>query len=126
MWNHWNITDFNLILYSSPPLIGTALLPNNSLHIKEVSFGEREDLKHPQYLLLNNSVLISEVSFDEGPLHKYIYINMYFWNSLVKASTDISLCEQPTGRASMAFPNAQFINFFSFRKPSKTQLQDGQ
>ena len=29
--------------YSIPPLIGTPLLLNNSVLIREVSFGERED-----------------------------------------------------------------------------------
>ncbi len=30
-------------VYSSPPLIGTPFLSNNSVHIREVSFTERED-----------------------------------------------------------------------------------
>ncbi len=29
--------------YSNPPLIGTLLSPNNSVLIREVSFGKRED-----------------------------------------------------------------------------------
>ena len=31
-------------LYSSPPLIRTPLLPNNFVLIREVSFGEREQI----------------------------------------------------------------------------------
>ena len=38
-------------LYSSPPLIGTPLLPQKCVLIREVSFGEREHHMHSQYLL---------------------------------------------------------------------------
>ncbi len=37
---------FGLPHYSSPPLIGTALLPSNAVLIREVSFGERKDHMH--------------------------------------------------------------------------------
>ncbi len=33
--------------YSSPPLIGTPFKPNNSVLITQVSFGEREEQRHP-------------------------------------------------------------------------------
>ncbi len=35
-----------LYVYSGPPLIRTPLLPNNSVLIREVSFGEREHYIH--------------------------------------------------------------------------------
>ncbi len=38
--------------YSSHPLVETALLPNNSVLITEVSFGESEHYMYLQYLLL--------------------------------------------------------------------------
>ena len=37
--------------YRGSPLIGTPLLPKNSVLIREVSFGEREHYMHSQYLL---------------------------------------------------------------------------
>ncbi len=43
--------------YGSPPLIGTPLLPNNSVLIREVSFGDREHHMYSQHLLPINCVL---------------------------------------------------------------------
>ncbi len=47
-------------MYSSPPLIGTLLLPNNFVPIRQVSFGEREYYTHSWYLHTKN------LSFLEG------------------------------------------------------------
>ncbi len=50
-------------MYSSPSLIRTCLPPNKTILIREVSFGEREDLRHTQCLMPNSSVLKRVVSF---------------------------------------------------------------
>ncbi len=64
-----------IYMYSSPPLIRTPLLPQNSVLIREVSFAEREHHMHSQYLLSKICVLYRGVSFlkcplREGPLYK--------------------------------------------------------
>ncbi len=55
-------------LYSSAPLIRTSLLPNNSVLIREVFFGEREHHMHSQYFLPNICVLYKGMSFLESVL----------------------------------------------------------
>ena len=55
-------------LYSSLPLIGTPFLPNNSVLIREVSFGEREHHMHVRYLLPRFCVLSRGVSSQESVL----------------------------------------------------------
>ncbi len=55
-------------VYSGPPLIRTLLLPNNSVLIKEVSFGEREHYIHLQYLLPEVCVLYRGASSLESVL----------------------------------------------------------
>ncbi len=40
----------NYLVYSSPSLIGSPLLPNNFVLIREVSFGERENYMYSQLL----------------------------------------------------------------------------
>ncbi len=42
------------------PIIGTLFLPNNSVLIREVSFGEREHQRHSQYLLPRIGVLSTD------------------------------------------------------------------
>ena len=65
----WGYNEiFGKVRYSSPPLIGTPLLPNNSVLIREVSFGEREHYIHSQYLLPRICVLSREVSSLESVL----------------------------------------------------------
>ncbi len=69
---HWlTFSSLTHTEYSSPSLIGTPLLPNNSVLIRGVPWcqiDETEDSRHSQYLLPNNSVLIREVSFGESVL----------------------------------------------------------
>ncbi len=49
-------------LYTSPTLIGTPILSNNSVLIREVSYGEREHYMQYQYLLARTYVLSRGVS----------------------------------------------------------------
>ncbi len=65
-----SIDDFSPVQYSIPPLIRTPLLPNNSVLIREVSFGKREHHMHSQYLLPRICVLSRVVSSLESPLRK--------------------------------------------------------
>ncbi len=44
-------TQSGASIYNSPPLIRTPLLSNNSVLIREVSFGEREYCMYPRNLL---------------------------------------------------------------------------
>ncbi len=53
---------WSLTRYSSSPLIRTPLLPNNSLLLREVSFGEREHHMHSWYLLPRICILSRGVS----------------------------------------------------------------
>ena len=63
------------MLHSSPPLIGTPLLPNNSVLIREVSLAAREHHMHSRHLLAKNlcpfqrGVLTRECPLREGPLY---------------------------------------------------------
>ena len=62
--------------YSSPPLIRTPLLPNSSVLIREVSFGEREHYMYSQYFrtricVLSRGVSSLECPLREGPLYMY-------------------------------------------------------
>ncbi len=43
---HSRVLPCQLMVYSSPPLLRPPLLPNNSVLIREVSFGEREHYIH--------------------------------------------------------------------------------
>ncbi len=60
--------SITILNYSNTPLIRTPLLPQNSVLIREVSFGEREQYIHSQYLLPKNCVLSRGVSFLESVL----------------------------------------------------------
>ncbi len=53
------------VLYISPPLVRTPLLPRNSVLIWEVSFGWREHHMHSQYLLPKICVPYRGMSFLE-------------------------------------------------------------
>ncbi len=62
------------MLYSGPPLIRTPLLPNNSVLIREVSFGEREYYIHntccQESVFFIEGCPLRECPLREGPLYK--------------------------------------------------------
>ncbi len=74
------LTPGTMHKYSSNPPIGTPLLPNNSVRIREVFFGDREYYMHPQHflpricVLSTGGVLSRECPLREGPLHRNEYL----------------------------------------------------
>ncbi len=64
------------IIDSGSPLIGTALLPNNSVLAREVSFDERERRRHSEYLL---SRFVSYLHVLEGSPLKRVWICSSSW-----------------------------------------------
>ncbi len=60
--------------YSSPPLIRTPLLTNNSVLTREVSFGEREHYIHSWYLLPRICVFSRECPLSDGPLYQRLSV----------------------------------------------------